>query len=126
MLSAKARRRKASSAPRDTHHRFHALPFQIFFSPLASVRNPQNEQKDTCSIPPIEIDAGDEKVYIEGIIDRIDILPDGSVKVIDYKSGSEKFSVKEAKAGWKLQLMLYLKAGLEYGRRRRSYLCPSA
>ena len=71
------------------------------------------------SIPPIEIDAGDEKVYIEGIIDRIDILPDGSVKVIDYKSGSEKFSVKEAKAGWKLQLMLYLKAGLEYGRQPR-------
>lgn len=71
------------------------------------------------SIPPIEIDAGDEKVYIEGIIDRIDILPDGSVKVIDYKSGSEKFSVKEAKAGWKLQLMLYLKAGLEYGRQHR-------
>lgn len=71
------------------------------------------------SIPPIEIDAGGEKVYIEGIIDRIDILPDGSVKVIDYKSGSEKFSVKEAKAGWKLQLMLYLKAGLEYGRQHR-------
>lgn len=71
------------------------------------------------SIPPIEIDAGDEKIYIEGIIDRIDILPDGSVKVIDYKSGSEKFSVKEAKAGWKLQLMLYLKAGLEYGRQHR-------
>lgn len=71
------------------------------------------------SIPPIEIDTGGEKVYIEGIIDRIDILPDGSVKVIDYKSGSEKFSVKEAKAGWKLQLMLYLKAGLEYGRQHR-------
>ena len=71
------------------------------------------------SIPPIEIDAGGEKVYIEGIIDRIDILPDGSVKVIDYKSGNERFSVKEAKAGWKLQLMLYLKAGLEYGRQHR-------
>lgn len=68
------------------------------------------------SIPPIVIDAEGEKVYIEGIIDRIDILPDGSVKVIDYKSGKEKFSIKEAKAGWKLQLMLYLKAGLEYGR----------
>lgn len=71
------------------------------------------------AIPPIEIDADGEKVYIEGIIDRIDILPDGSVKVIDYKSGSEKFSVREAKAGWKLQLMLYLKAGLEYGRQHR-------
>ena len=69
------------------------------------------------NIPPIEMNADGEKVYIEGIIDRIDILPDGSIKVIDYKSGKEKFSVKEARSGWKLQLMLYLKAGLEYGKK---------
>ena len=59
---------------------------------------------------PIRIQAGDEEVLIEGRIDRADVLSDERVKVIDYKTGSEKFSKKEAEAGWKLQLMLYLKA----------------
>lgn len=66
-------------------------------------------------IPPIEIEAGGRKVRIEGIIDRIDVLPDDSVKIIDYKTGKEKFSVAEAEKGWKLQLMIYLDAGLKYG-----------
>jgi ATP-dependent helicase/nuclease subunit B len=62
------------------------------------------------SFPPIEVIAGEQKVLIEGKIDRVDILPGDYVKIIDYKSGSEKFDVEEAKAGWRLQLMLYLKA----------------
>ena len=62
-------------------------------------------------IPPIEMDiSGGRKVLIEGKIDRVDVLADGSVKIIDYKSGKEKFNVAEAKAGLRLQLMLYLKA----------------
>jgi len=32
------------------------------------------------------------------------------IKIIDYKSGNEKFSVDEAIGGWRLQLLLYLKA----------------
>ncbi|MBN7772992.1 PD-(D/E)XK nuclease family protein [Clostridium aminobutyricum] len=60
--------------------------------------------------PPIEVSIGEEKVFIEGKIDRVDFLPEDYVKIIDYKSGSEKFDAEEAKAGWKLQLMLYLKA----------------
>lgn len=98
--------------------------------------------------PPIEIDLGDEgSVFIEGIIDRIDIIngydgaprgagtengsddenacgaqPDGAqlrsgshnyIRVIDYKSGSEKFNLDEVKSGWRLQLMLYLKGAME-------------
>ena len=67
--------------------------------------------KNEVTAPPIEVKTRvGKKVLIEGRIDRVDILADGSVKIIDYKSGSEKFSVKEAKAGWRLQLMLYLKA----------------
>ncbi|MFA5636225.1 MAG: PD-(D/E)XK nuclease family protein [Anaerovoracaceae bacterium] len=60
--------------------------------------------------PPIRVAAGDRELFIEGKIDRIDVLPDGYIKVIDYKSGKEKFDVKEALGGWRLQLMLYLKA----------------
>ncbi len=76
--------------------------------------------------PPIEIDLGDEgSVFIEGVIDRIDIIngydngqddtSGGShnyIRVIDYKSGSEKFSLDEVKSGWRLQLMLYLKGAM--------------
>jgi len=47
---------------------------------------------------------------IAGRIDRIDILPGGRAKVIDYKSGAEKWSAANVKNGWQLQLMLYLKA----------------
>ena len=65
-------------------------------------------------IPPVEVDTDAGRIYIEGIIDRIDVLPDESIKIIDYKTGNDTFSSAEAKAGWKLQLMIYLKAGLQY------------
>lgn len=68
-------------------------------------------------IPPIVIkldekDGGDT-VYIEGVIDRVDYLPDSRVKIIDYKTGREEITIKEAEKGYRLQLMLYLKAALE-------------
>lgn len=78
-------------------------------------------------LPPIEIKVKNQAVLIEGKIDRVDILngtkyitdengiilgeeKNQYVKIIDYKSGKEKFDVEEAKGGWRLQLMLYLKA----------------
>ncbi len=68
-------------------------------------------------IKPIEIQLTNETVYIEGKIDRVDYLPGDRVKIIDYKTGNEKFSVEEAKAGYRLQLMLYLAAACEEKRR---------
>lgn len=65
------------------------------------------------SIAPIEIRVGEETVYIEGKIDRMDLLPGDRVKIIDYKSGSDSFSEAEATSGWKLQLMVYLRAAME-------------
>ena len=65
-------------------------------------------------IPAVEVNLGDDrKAYIEGKIDRIDYLPNDRVKIIDYKTGNESFSVSEAEAGYRLQLMLYLEAALE-------------
>ncbi len=64
-------------------------------------------------IPPVALDIGGETVYIEGKIDRVDWLPDNRVKIIDYKTGNENFSIREAKAGYRLQLMLYLQAACE-------------
>ncbi len=69
-------------------------------------------------IRPITVElSGGRRVYIEGKIDRVDYLPNDRVKIIDYKTGNENFSVSEAKAGYRLQLMLYLEASLE--RRRK-------
>ncbi|MGI6734051.1 MAG: PD-(D/E)XK nuclease family protein [Anaerovoracaceae bacterium] len=63
--------------------------------------------------PPIRVAVENQEILIEGKIDRIDVLPEGYVKVIDYKSGKEKFDIREALGGWRLQLMVYLKAVTE-------------
>lgn len=60
--------------------------------------------------PPISLSADGKQFTIEGKIDRVDQLQGSYAKIIDYKSGKEKFSLKEARAGLKLQLLLYLKA----------------
>lgn len=65
-------------------------------------------------IPPIPVNLGEGRTaYIEGKIDRVDYLPGERVKIIDYKTGNENFSVAEVEAGYRLQLMLYLEASLE-------------
>ena len=64
-------------------------------------------------IRPIEIDAGGRKIYIEGKIDRLDVLENGRVKIMDYKSGHQDFTDPLIRAGYSLQLMLYLKAAEE-------------
>jgi RecB family exonuclease len=40
----------------------------------------------------LELDPGDgaEPIRVAGVIDRIDRLPDGSIEVIDYKTGRSK------------------------------------
>ncbi len=69
------------------------------------------------TIPPIEIQTGTDqepsKVYIEGVIDRVDYLPGDRVKIIDYKTGSIEFKPEEARKGYLLQLMLYMEAARE-------------
>ncbi len=64
-------------------------------------------------IKPLEVTVSDsgKKMFIEGKIDRVDILPEGYVKVIDYKSASLTFNKERAKKGWAVQLFLYLEAG---------------
>lgn len=65
--------------------------------------------------PAILVDVQGQKVRIEGKIDRVDVLSGEEtsfVKIIDYKSGKERFDLEEAKGGWRLQLMLYLEAAM--------------
>ena len=65
----------------------------------------------------MEVNIGGENVSIEGKIDRLDILEEDRVKIIDYKTGKENFNIYEARGGYRLQLMLYLKAAQEGSRK---------
>ena len=54
-----------------------------------------------------------EKVYLQGRIDRIDTLDlDGQtyVRIIDYKTGAKKFDLNELYYGLQIQLLVYLDA----------------
>lgn len=60
--------------------------------------------------PPLKVEAGESVFFISGVIDRIDSFEDGGERmsrIIDYKSGTKKFSFEELKAGLQLQLPLY-------------------
>lgn len=70
--------------------------------------------------PPVKIDLGSEGcVYIEGVIDRVDIFSAAMeeeektyIKIVDYKSGGDKFEMEDVRNGFRLQLMLYLKGAM--------------
>ena len=62
------------------------------------------------ALEPVTVKTGQGDVLIEGKIDRVDVLRDGRVKIIDYKTGAEKFDLNEVRKGFRLQLMLYLQA----------------
>ncbi len=61
------------------------------------------------------------RLFLKGRIDRIDICREDDteyVKVIDYKTGSAKFSLQDLYSGLQLQLMVYLSAAVEERRKR--------
>jgi ATP-dependent helicase/DNAse subunit B len=71
------------------------------------------ESDDPASSPePVELVSpdGERKVFLRGRIDRIDITPEGSFLIYDYKSGSMHPKAKDIEAGTALQLPLYLLA----------------
>ena len=67
-------------------------------------------------VAPITLELGDGTcVYLQGRIDRIDVLDTETkrIRVIDYKSGVKKFDPTMAYWGIQLQLLIYLAAALE-------------
>ena len=65
-------------------------------------------------LPPLRL-AGGKKVYLEGKIDRVDVLklPGGEyARVIDYKTGNNALEAEDIYYGLRLQLFLYLDAVL--------------
>lgn len=67
--------------------------------------------------PPVIVKLSDgQEIYVEGVIDRIDMLVhEGKtyVRIVDYKSSSMTLNLSEIYSGLKLQLLLYLDAVLE-------------
>jgi ATP-dependent helicase/nuclease subunit B len=60
---------------------------------------------------PLKISAGDGEVYVEGKIDRADVMDIGGenrVRIIDYKTGSDKLDLWKMRQGYKMQLMIYM------------------
>lgn len=60
---------------------------------------------------PVMMEVDGEKVYVEGKIDRSDILSvDGTdrVRIIDYKTGSDTLNIWKMRHGYKMQLMIYM------------------
>ena len=63
----------------------------------------------------------DEKMHLQGRIDRIDVSEDAEhvyVKVIDYKSGNRKFDLAALYYGLQLQLVVYMNAAMEMESRK--------
>ena len=62
-------------------------------------------------IEPLRISAGDGEVFVEGKIDRADIMDIGGenrVRIIDYKTGNDRLDLWKMRQGYKMQLMIYL------------------
>lgn len=66
-------------------------------------------------IPRIEYVLSDGSIaYLEGKIDRVDVY-DNNVRVVDYKTGSLKFTLSDTLVGLNMQMLLYLYAVVKNG-----------
>lgn len=113
-----------NDSPPDTYRRERVLDIcrQVCWTMIEQVRagnirsiKPEAAFGRKGELPPVEVKLADRTVFIEGIIDRVDYLRDGRVKIIDYKTGNESFDTVEAASGYRLQLMLYLQAACAGG-----------
>lgn len=57
--------------------------------------------------PSLVLKTGAGEVRLHGYIDRIDAAPDGSLRVIDYKSGGAPITARHLQEGRRLQLPIY-------------------
>ena len=60
---------------------------------------------------PIRFSVGGREVYVEGKIDRADMISVGGeerVRIVDYKTGSDSFDLWKMRQGYRMQLMIYM------------------
>lgn len=95
------------------------------WSAKAMVRQVRKSKIDEmmCEVPfgtgkrlePLEFNTAGGRVIVEGRIDRLDVSPDGYAKVIDYKSSNRDIDMAKIRAGWDIQLVLYIKVAEKNG-----------
>lgn len=56
---------------------------------------------------PLEIQSGEERLLLRGVIDRVDKDAKGDLRIVDYKTGSSHLAQGDLKDGRRLQLPLY-------------------
>ncbi|WP_164919011.1 MULTISPECIES: PD-(D/E)XK nuclease family protein [Acutalibacteraceae] len=80
-------------------------------------------------IPPLTIPLPDGgKVEIDGKIDRVDVMARNGVRylrVVDYKTGQKEFRLSDVIYGMNLQMLIYLAALCENGKRRYGEVLPA-
>ena len=71
------------------------------------------------AFPPIRLElSGGGYISLEGVIDRVDEFsggqdnPSSYIRIIDYKTGSDRFRQEEVSSGIRLQLIIYLKGAM--------------
>lgn len=60
--------------------------------------------------PSLVLETSAGEVRLHGYIDRLDVAPDGSLRVIDYKAGGTAITANHLKEGRRLQLPIYAMA----------------
>jgi ATP-dependent helicase/DNAse subunit B len=63
--------------------------------------------------PSLEMQIGDEKILVRGLIDRVDRNDAGELRVVDYKTGSSHLASRDLVEGRRLQLPIYAVAAEE-------------
>ena len=78
--------------------------------------------KDGDAVAPLTLTDDDVTVELRGKIDRVDTYEDGEgklyVRVVDYKTGTKKFELKNVRLGLDMQMLLYLFSIWENGEAR--------
>ena len=71
-------------------------------------------------VPPYEISLEDDgKIYIRGLVDRVDMMEKNGekyIRVVDYKTGGKDFRLYEVLEGINMQMLIYLFAIQENGK----------
>ena len=81
------------------------------------------------AVPPLVIKAGEKQVNVVGVADRVDLFAGEEhnyLRIVDYKTGTKKFSLDEVYNGLSSQLLLYMGALLQSDFKGLDNLQPAA